>query len=69
MTASSPSKSVLLNLTLRTFIKTPASTPKRHVMTRVQTVATLRRVIRTLRAKNTQLAERLLIDLGQSLTA
>jgi hypothetical protein len=38
-------------------------------MTRVQTVATLRRVIRTLRAKNTQLAERLLIDLGQSLTA
>lgn len=38
-------------------------------MTRVQTVAALRHVIRTLRAKNTQLAERLLIDLGQSLTA
>jgi len=37
--------------------------------TRAQTIATLRRVIRTLRAKNTQLAERLLIDLGQSLTA
>lgn len=42
---------------------------KRPRLTRVQTIARLRHVIRTLRGKNTQLAERLLIDLGQGLTA
>ena len=46
----------------------PARRP-RPPMTRVQTIARLRHVIRILRGHNTQLAERLLIDLGQSLTA
>jgi hypothetical protein len=41
----------------------------RRPITRPQTIATLRRIIRTLRAKNTQLAEKLLIDLGMNLTA
>lgn len=49
--------------------KSPVPVAAPRPATRQQTIATLRRVIRTLRAKNTQLAERLLIDLGQSLTA
>jgi hypothetical protein len=51
------------------FSKTPVPTPRRRPITRPQTIATLRRIIRTLRAKNTDLAERLLIDLGMNLTA
>lgn len=47
----------------------PVASPRRPRLTREQTIATLRRVIRTLRGKNTQLAERLLIDLGQGLAA
>ena len=45
------------------------TTPRPPRLTREQTIATLRRVIRTLRGKNTQLAESLLIDLGQGLAA
>jgi hypothetical protein len=50
------------------FSKTPVPTTRRPI-TRPQTIARLRHVIRTLRAKNTDLAERLLIDLGMNLTA
>jgi len=46
-----------------------SSGPRRPRLTRAQTIARLRHVIRTLRGQNTQLAERLLIDLGQGLSA
>lgn len=46
-----------------------SSTSPRPRLTRAQTIARLRHVIRTLRGQNTQLAERLLIDLGQGLSA
>lgn len=54
-----------MNRTLPKPIRRPITRP----ITRPQTIARLRHVIRTLRAKNITLAEKLLIDLGLNLTA